>query len=274
MDSIYSFKDYRDLLRTAFESRSKNGFGEAKKLAEFMGVHPTFISQVLKRGKDLNSEQALTVAEYLNLNELETEYFILLVQIERAGTAKFKAHLKTKLQELSKKVSDLSERVQYQTKISPEDQATFYSDWIYSASRLSTLIPGLDQLDTLSSHLGLPVQELKTVTDFLVKIGMLKLENGKLRTGPLSTHLPKRSPWIKSHHTNWRLKAVESLTARDERALHYTAPMTVSFDDMSKISEILIKSINKIDKIIEPSPSEALVCLCIDWFLVAGSEKT
>lgn len=268
MKSIYTFKDYRSFLKAAFEARSKNGFGEAKRLAEYLSVHPTFISQVLKDVKFFNSEQALAVAEYLNLNELETEYFILLVQIERAGTTAYKQRLKKKLQELDQKANDLVHRVRHEARLNPEEQATFYSDWIYSAFRLSTLLPKMNSLESLSKHLGVPIPELKMIADFLVQAGLVKLEKSLYKIGPLSTHLERSSPWIKSHHLNWRQKAIERMNLKKEESLYYTAPMTVSRKDMEVIKEVLIKAINDIDKIVEPSESETLVCLNMDWFEV------
>lgn len=38
--------------------------------------------------------------------------------------------------------------------------------------------------------------------------------------------------------------------------------------DSDRIREFLIEAINRVDAILEPSPSEDLMCLNIDWFRV------
>ena len=162
--------------------------------------------------------------------------------------------------------SQLVNRVKHDGALAPEEQATFYSDWIYSAVRLSTLLPGLQTPATLAAALGVPLGEINRVTEFLVRAGLLRLESGKYATGPLATHLAGNSPWIKSHHSNWRLKAIERLRLSDEDSLHYSAPMTMSRSDIKKIKELLVTTINRADEILEPSESEVLVCLNIDWF--------
>lgn len=273
MKSIFEFKNYRKYLEWAFEQRASNGFGEAKKLAEYLRIHPTFVSQVLKGAKSLSAEQSLGVTKYLNLNNLETDYFLLLVQIDRAGTSDLKKHLQAKLIEIESKANQLVNRVKHDARLTSEQQATFYSDWLYSACRLSTLLPNMQTLDQLSAYLRVSKVRLKDVTDFLVDAGMLKLEGGRFEIGPLATHLDGRSPWIKSHHTNWRQKALERLSFPDEASLHYSAPMTLSLEDMKKVKEILIKSINDVDEVLEPSPSETLVCLNIDWFKINSEDS-
>lgn len=273
MKSIFEFKNYRTYLVYAFETRSKNGFGETKKLAEFLSIHPTFISQVLKDIKSLSIEQALTTTQYLNLNSLEAEYFLLLVQFDRAGTRDLKKHFEAKLREIQQRANLVTNRVDREVKLTSEQQATFYSDWVYSACRLATLLPGRNSAEALSEYLGITPIQLKRVTDFLVQNGMLKLENGKFEIGPLTTHLDADSPWIKSHHTNWRQKALERLSDSSSEALHYSAVSTLSHEDMAKIKEILLQSLKSVDEVIKPSPSETLVCLNIDWFEVKPNQS-
>lgn len=71
------------------------------------------------------------------------------------------------------------------------------------------------------------------------------------------------------HHGNWRVKAMERhpiFSPHDE--LVYTAPMTLSVTDASRIRELLADLVQKTDQIVGPSPSEKLYCLNIDWFEV------
>lgn len=67
---------------------------------------------------------------------------------------------------------------------------------------------------------------------------------------------------------NWREKSIEALNREGHAKLHYTAPMTLSKADAELVREMIVKLLESIDKVIEPSPSEELRCLNIDWFEV------
>jgi uncharacterized protein (TIGR02147 family) len=268
MESILTYKDFRKFIRHAFTSRSKNGFGESTKLAQALSVNNTLISQILTGDKCFTLEQAVSAAEHLNLNELESEYFVLLVQLDRAGTKQYRHFVEKKIERLRLKSQELVNRVQYDTEISEEKRATYYSDWIYSAVRLSTALPDLKTTEAIAEHYNMPLVKIKEVVEFLIKADLLKLEKGQLSLGVQSTHLKAQSPWIKSHHANWRQKALQEISTGNSQSLHYSAPLTISKKDVEKIREILVKTINSVDEVIGPSESEELYAFNIDWFQV------
>lgn len=268
MDSIFGYKNFRKFIRDSFRSRAKNGFGEATKLATALRVNNTFISQVLRGDKNLSPEQALATAAHFNLNELETEFFLLLTQMDRAGDKTYRAFVEKKIAKLRGDASELVNRVKHDTTISEENQAIYYSDWIYSVIRLSTFLPHLKTVDALADCYRIPIGKVKSVVEFLLQNGLLQLERGELKPGFNSTHLDSQSPWIKAHHSNWRHKALHDISVAGTESLHYSAPMTLSLADAEKVRELLVSSINRVDEILEPSPSEKLYCLCLDWFQV------
>lgn len=266
MESILTYKDFRKFIRHAFTTRSKNGFGESTKLAQALGVNNTLVSQILKGDKCFTLEQAVSAAEHLNLNELESEYFILLVQLDRAGTKQFRNFIEKQIERLRLKSQELVNRIQHDTEISEEKRATYYSDWIYSAVRLSTALPDLKTTEAIAQRYNLPHTKIKEVVDFLLSADLLKLEKGQLSLGIQSTHLKAQSPWIKSHHANWRQKALQDISSGNPQSLHYSAPLTISKKDAEKIREILVKTINSVDEVLGPSESEELYAFNIDWF--------
>lgn len=271
MASVYDFDDFRKFIARSFKGRERKGYGQSTKLAQQLGVHTTFVSQVLKGRKSFSEEQALEVGKFLNLTALDLNYFLLLVQLDKAGTKNLKNHLVAQLAELKKTSEQIVNRVQRETKLSEEMRATFYSDWVYSAVRLSTLIPGNTDIESISKRLSLSNEKTKYVIDFLLRAGLLRQEKGALSIGPLSTHLEATSPWIKAHHSNWRQQALNSVSQSEDSSLHYSSPMTLSKKDAQRIREFLIESIKQVDGIIKPSPSEDLMCLNIDWFKVRAS---
>jgi hypothetical protein len=99
--NIFDFKNYKAFIRSMIASHPDLGRGSIKKMAEALRVHPSLISQVLNGIKDFTSEQANDIATFFCLTEVETEYFLCLVDIERAGTTRLKAFLQSRLSRLA-----------------------------------------------------------------------------------------------------------------------------------------------------------------------------
>lgn len=83
---ITNFIDYRLFLRSYIQSLPKRGRGEISRLATLLDVNSTMISQVLKGTKKLTQEQVYNLSVYLKLTDFQTEYFMMLLQVDRAGS--------------------------------------------------------------------------------------------------------------------------------------------------------------------------------------------
>ena len=268
MISIYNFNDVKSFVLARFEALPHRGRGQSLKLSKHLGVHTTLVSQILKGQKSFTLEQASLTADFLELTEAETDYFLLLVQLDRAGNESLRKNLKRQLSSLKNEAKELINRLTSETKLREEDRGVFYTDWSYSAVRQLTAIRGFDGVDEISQALGLTRKRTQEVINFLLKTGLCIEKNGKLQIGPKSTHLESSSPWVRVHHINWRQKAIEKININNESQLHYTAPMTLSAKDAQHIREMIVKFLESTDKVIDPSPSEELHCLNIDWFKI------
>ena len=88
----HKFNNYKQFLLNLIESYPKRGRGLFLKIASYLNVHSTLISQVLRGSKDFTLEQAFKVAEFFALNRLDTDYFLTLVQLEKAGSHDLKGY--------------------------------------------------------------------------------------------------------------------------------------------------------------------------------------
>ncbi len=268
MASVFEFDNYRKFLEKRLVELPNKGYGQMSRLARFLGVHSTLVSQILKEHKDLTTDQAASTAEYFELTELETEYFVLLVQIDRAGNSAAKSLYRKQILRLKEQAQSISRRVKVETKLSEEQRAVFYSDWAYTSVRQSVAIPKICDAASIAQFLDLPRKKVQSILEFLVKTGLLKMTQNQFEIGPASTHLEASSPWVRVHHSNWRHRAVQSLDSGRYENLHYTSPLTISTKDVDLIREKIIQFIEQVNLIVDPSPSESLYCLNIDWFNV------
>ena len=267
---IYEFENYKKYTLKRFEALPKKGYGQLKKLSEHLEVSTTFVSQVFQGEKELSLEQAVSVCEFLNLSETESEYFLKLVSLARAGSEKLRKILKNEIMRMKARSQKVHNRLSVQKVLPDEDKAIFYSDWFYSAIRLLIGIEGFQGQEKISEYFGLHRTLVNEVLQFLLKSELIVNENGILKVGPSRTHLDSESPFIKFHHTHWRMKALEQVKYPSAEKLHYSSPMTLGRKEVETVRARLVKTIEEVGKIIDPSPNEELMCLNIDWFKVHG----
>lgn len=246
----------------------RKGYGQFRKLAEYLNVSTTFISQVFQGDKSINPEQAIPVCEFFGLTESETEYFIKLVFLERAGSEKLKRMIQKEIEKIRSANLKIANRLGVSSELTDQNKAVFYSDWYYSAIRLSMRLKGLNTIDALAKYLNLSRKVTNEAVQFLIHAGLCTDENGILKGTLGKTHVDADSPFIRMHHMNWRYKALEQVKYPDIHKLHYSSPMTVGVKDMEKIKSELLKAIETIGKIVDVAPDEELMCLNMDWFKI------
>lgn len=265
MISVFNYEDYKEAVLNWIEELPKQGRGQTGKIAEVLNVNSSFISQVLKGDKEFNLEQANILAEYMGLDELEADYFLLLVQLKRCGHYKLKERLNRKLKKIKDEAKNLSNRVNKNKKLTKEQSAIFYSNWIYSAVRMSCDLPTVNNLTDLIELFPKDPSQIKNVYKFLIETGLIIEEKDELRIGPSYTHLPASSPLASLHHLNWRRRASERYGSITEKEVVYTSLFSLSYEDAEKIRELQTQHIKKILEIVKNSPPETLMTYCCDW---------
>jgi uncharacterized protein (TIGR02147 family) len=266
MISIFIFDSYKSFLEKKILSLPNNGRGFTTKLAEYMQLNPSFLSQVIKADKHFSLEQALKVAEYLSLNALEQEYFLCLIQHERAATIELRNYFHKKIVTIKSDSQKIVRRLQDQKELGANEQAIFYSNWYYSAVRLSTDIPKLNDEKLIARYLDIPLAKVNELIEFLVSNGLCQKTEEGIKLGVKKTHLPESSPHIFTHHRNWRQKAVENYSKFKKKDMAFSAPLTLSKEDFFLVKQELLNCIEKISKTVSNSPSQEVACLNIDFF--------
>lgn len=262
---IFEFSNYRAFVFKAVRSLPKSGRGEFQKIARQLKIHSSTLSQVLSGKKQFTSDQACALAEYFGFNDLETQYLLRLVELERAGTERLRTVLKKQLGQLRSQSRELSAVIPGKKTLSEEEKATFYSNWYYPGIWALTSIPGHQTMDAITKYFGLPRILVNRVISFLVKTGLCIEENGLLRPGTTYVHLEADSPFIGRHHAMWRQKAIERHPTLTENELAYSSPLSVSYQDAEKIRKLIVDCVEQVNKIREPSPCETLYFINFDW---------
>ena len=262
---IYEYFDYKTYLRTKIRYLPGRGRGEMTRIAKALGIHTTMVTHVIKGKLQFTLEQSLKLAEHWALNELETEYLVALVYLDRAADKRSKAFCLKRVEALRSKALNLSVRLDSKNELSESDRSQFYSSWIYTYIRLLTAIDDFSSEQRLSEVTGLSLSRIRTALDFLITRGLCIEEGGKIKHGPTLTYLDSSSPLVSTHHLNWRRKTAERFEKLRSEDLVLTFPVVMAEKDFLIVREQLVQFIESFKRLVTPSPSEGLYCLNLEW---------
>lgn len=266
--SIFSFSNYYDYLDYIFPVLRKQGKSKAM-AAQAMGAHPTFLSQVLKRGQQLSLEHGLRFSRFVNHSPNETKYFQLILSYGRASTHDLKDYLEAEVLSFQKSVNEVSQRIGDFEQVDEKHIGRFYTNWNYQVAHALVSIESLQTPQALAQFLGINLNEIQKILDFLSNVGLVNIRGNRYQIGQKHLHLPSDSPFIPSYHSHWRLKAIESLKNIRPSDLHYSAIYVISQEDATRIKETFLQTIKKIVEIAKASPEKEGVGVCLDLFNLA-----
>ena len=262
---IWDFTDYRAYLSARLGPEGART-GQRKKLAAAIPVHTTFISQVLGGKTDFSLEQAEAINTFLQHTDDEGEFLILLILKDRASNPKLKKRFQTKIQQMRDMRLNIKTRLETTDSIAAVDREKFYSSTIYGIIHVLVSIPKFRSIDALVNATKMPRSRVQEIVDFMIRIGVLKHENGNISSGTNHIHLANDSELILKHHTNWRLHTISNLQFLDREDLHYSACLSLSPEDAFKIKESLLANLKKNAETVSKSKEEVPYVMCFDFY--------
>ena len=263
---LFEYRDYKAYILDRIADAPNLGRGLRRKLALAIGCQVAYVSHVLAGNRDFSLEQAEAISRFFDLREDETEYFLNLLEFNRAGTQNLKNLFERRLNKLQQNHNEIKNRVGIQVEISTEDQAFYYSSWHFQAIRMIITIPQFRTSQSISKKLGISQDRVNEVLSFLLNRGLIKDQGNYYVTTDSTIHLGSDSPLISKLHTNWRIHTLKSLDRIKADDFHYSACVTLSEQDYQKVREILMKSLVKTHEVIKPSEEERLCVMALDFY--------
>lgn len=264
---IWQFNDYRDYLKAFVQYQPNGGRGQASKISNSLGIHTTLFSQILNGHRDLTLEQASLFCDYDNMSEGESDLFLNMVSLSRAGNESLRKKLRHQIEEQKSSFSEVRKRIgSVSKKLTTYEQSVFYSSWKYSAIRMLASLDKVPDLNEMAQMLGLSRQRLTEMVDFMLEKGLLVEEKGRVKMGHAKTHVDAKSQWATRHHTNWRTRNLTRLEVIADHEICFTVPFSCTKEDYQKIREIFLQAIEQASKIVGSSDGEETHVLCMDLF--------
>ncbi len=264
--SVFDYKSYKSYILDALEVEKYIRGSTQKNLAEALRCQPAYVSQVLNGSPQFSLEQAEDTNGFFEHSNEEAEFFLLLVQHERAGTTRLRKRVKQQIDRVLEGRLILRKRVDIQATLPLETQLRYYSSWHYAAVHVAISVPGLTTKSALTKELNIPPAKLNEVIEFLIQAGLITDEHGIFRQGVSRIFLGSDSPMISKHHANWRMKAIDACDRARADDLHLSTVVSLSQADFETLREQLVRSINDMRAVIKESKEERVACLAVDFF--------
>lgn len=272
MNDLFQYIDYRNYLKDWIAAQSGKGRGMISALAKTARCQPAYFSRMLLGRAQLSLEQAFAIQKSLKHSPDEVNYFISLVEYDRAGDMELKTFFREKLRSLQLEREDLRNRFKDAPALTQEFQRIYYSSFQYAVIHTCISIPKLQTLDALEGFLNISRERIEEILGFLMKTGLATRDGGKWKVGKNRLHLGRDSTLIQQHHSNWRIEALKSLGrgkgAQSDTDLHYSAVVSLSVEDASSLKELWIKTLEKFGQQVSTSKEETVRALVIDFFSV------
>lgn len=260
---IYDYNNYLTYLEECLEQHKGNR-GFHAQLAKAAGMHPSYLSRILHESIHLTPDQAAGLCNFWNLDRDETNYFMNLVHLARAGTLALKKIIEVELKAIRIKHEDLGAHLPAE-KIDMQKENLYYSAWYYCAVHMLLTISHMQTEAAIAEKLNLPQAQVRKILESLENLELVKKSKNNWEPTKNNVHLANESWMAAIHHINWRTKITDRIQFRNPEDLHYTGIHTLSRSDFKKIKNQLLEALVKVDKIVRPSAEEELCSLLIDW---------
>jgi uncharacterized protein (TIGR02147 family) len=271
---VLNYRSYRDFLRDELAVRiTRNPAYSLRAMAQQLGIPGSSLCEVLKGRHHFSSERAGEIAESLGLDPQESQYFILLVQHERAKRDEARARLAARIDEIQsrkKQAVDLS-----------LDHFRLISDWYHYAIRALTELEGFRFTPAnVARKLGISLVEAEAAIHRLLKLELLEedpAKPGRYRktAGNLRAQSVAPNTALRKYHRQLLEKAIASIETQnpDERLLQ-TQILAFSPEQLEEADRLTDEYFAKMSALSEKAPRKtAVYCLGSQLFRVSQNGK-
>jgi len=260
---VFSYTQYRKLILDRLKATDSRW--SQNRLSHAAGCSPSWLTRVLSGSVQLTPDQALAIAQAFGFTDNESEYFLLLVEHERAATAALKSRLQGKMKCLREAGRDFHASIETDTLLSDGDCLIYYSSWLFPTLHAACMMRPLTH-DEISELVGISPRTAAKFLSELGEMGLVVRHADKWKSTSKKVHLDPKRPAAKIAHTLWRNLTVTHLQQGKENGLHYSAVHCISRKELENVREKLKEAILKCKKTMDDSPEETLAVLCLDLY--------
>ena len=261
----HDFNNYRAFIRHKIKENGRLR-GYQKQLADVAGCQSSFLSQVLNSHVQLTPDHGAALAGFWTLEDAEAEYFVGLINRERASSPQLRRMIDNRLGELKAGNEDLGMRFSKGHTLTLEHELKYYSRWYMAAVHMCITIRSCRTAKQIAEKLRMPQNVVQSALTALEEINLAEQTTSGWVPTETNIHLPRRSSLNITNHIVWRHLVLNRIQENDPDDIHYTAVHTLSHRDFDKFKKTVFELIETLRAIVDPSPEEEVVCFTLDCF--------
>lgn len=241
--------------------------GRARKVAEALGCHPTFVSQVALGKAWLNNDQAIAFCRYFQLGLEQTQFFLDLINKDRSASTHARDFFEQRLQEQRESRLNLKERFKNTHSLAPDDEVRYYESWLSQVVHMLCKCEGSRNTLEIAKAIGIDQRIISEVLSDLERMGLISRTSSGIKCTESNIHLDKSSPAIRRLHAVWRVKTLEMMGAQRELpGLHYSSLFSCDIQTIEKLKILVTECIEQSRKMVIDAPSKTLGVFCVDLY--------
>lgn len=268
--SIFNKIDYRLNLKSIVENRKKiDSSVTYQAMAEYMRIQKAYLSQVIKGHRELSQDQLYLAMDYLDLKDHEKQFMSLCLEFERSGLSVRKKEIKKLITALQKEYSRTGAHIEVvEVEHNQNVLDAYYLDPWNLIIQICLWIPSFNQdASKISTALNLPVNKVESVFRQLEKVGVISVENGKVKVNKNNMHIPKESPIFQMWRQQLNLIAQNRVQmVSDDKKYNFQVVFSADENARKFIHNEFLKLLKKVQKTVGDSKNHDVYQMNFDLF--------
>lgn len=270
MQSVFKYLNYRQLLadRASIRKKARAGW-TLHRLASQAGLHPPFLTNVLKERAHLNADQLYALARALDLTDEEGAFALLLLEYERSAHAERRERLRTRIEGIAREKNKTDAHLSApKVEATTEEITRFY---INPELQLVHAFLGVERFARRPALIGralnIDAGTVEALVRELIELGYARETPAGLEKTRKSLHLPKESPLCAPQQLLMQYRALQHQQLLPESS-RYNFAVTFTADDgtREKIHAEFLQFLSRIEKWVREAPSAEVYQLRFDLF--------
>ncbi len=253
-------------MQKQIDVHSKAIKGYRLRLAEAMNCHNSFLSHVLNGSAHITPDQASALCDFWNYDPIQSELFMALVNLERAGTESLKKRLKLKIEELRAiPTEDFTEITVKNVTLSYDQGIRYFGHWYTSTVHALLSLKTMRNKNAIANHLNLPLRMVQNALDQLVDMGLIKEEEGEWVCTKEKIRMTDSRELLFIYHKAMRERAGHIAAQSDGAGIHYTGYWPMTKARFIELREAFHNILHNFQKEPEDPASDEVVLVCLDF---------
>lgn len=268
---VYEHKNYKSFLKSVYAERvAKNPSYSLRAFSSQIGITQSMLVRIFKDQKNISFERSVVIAEKLQLEKSEAEYFTLLVQFETAKKQELKHYIQERLNLIApqNKSYDLS-----------VDVFKAIAEWYHVPILQLVTLPGFEaSTKNIAKRLGITSIEAQVAVERLLRLELLE------QTAPaqyrqthdrilVNSKIPSSA--LQSFHRQLLEKAIEALTTQTpHEKVNGSETFVYDPSTIEEARQVTKEYYNKMNALSEKSKNPTEVYhLAVNFFRITKQEK-